>query len=214
MRCEPIGSRYFLSHALPLDEDLRRALLRSDRLDDDVLREAGDAVRLLAEVLAFHDVAEGDVAADLRQDRGREGIPLDELLARHDFLSVGHLDRRAVNDGVPLLLAPLVVHDRDLAVAVDHDEVAVLALNRRRPKEPDRARVLGGVLGLLGDTRRGATVVERPHRELGAGLADRLRRDDAARLRRSRPSFRRRACGRSRGGRCRAWSRRSAPSGS
>ena len=50
----------------------------------------------------------------------------------HDLLAVGDLDRRAVDDRVALLLAPLVVHDRDLAVAVDDDQVAVLALDGRR----------------------------------------------------------------------------------
>ena len=58
------------------------ALLGADRLDDDLLRQAGDPVGLLAEVLAFDDVAELDRAADLGQDRGGERIPLDQLLAR------------------------------------------------------------------------------------------------------------------------------------
>ena len=52
------------------------------------------------------------------------------------------LSRRAVDHGVALLLAPLVVDDRDLAVAVDDDEVLVLALDRRDVQELDRARVL------------------------------------------------------------------------
>ena len=70
MRCDPIGSRYFLSTCpFRLDEDLGRALLGADRLHDDVLRETGDPVRLLAEVLALDDVPEGDLAADLGQDR-------------------------------------------------------------------------------------------------------------------------------------------------
>ncbi len=167
---------------LALDEHLRRTLLGSNRLDDDLLSQARDPVRLLAEVLALDDVAERDLAADLGQDGRREGIPLDQLLPRDDFLSVGHLDGRAVNDRVPLLLASLVVHDRDLAVAVDHDEVAVLAVHGRDIQELDGAWVLGLVLGLLGHARRGSAIVERPHRQLRAGLADRLRRDHADRL--------------------------------
>ena len=95
---------------------------------------------------------------------------------------VRDLDRRSVDDRVTLLLAALVVHDQDLAVAVDDDEVAVLALDRRDAQEPDRARVLRRVLRLLRDARRGSAVVERPHRQLRAGLADRLRGDDAHRL--------------------------------
>ena len=165
--------------ALALDEDLRRPLLRADRLDDDLLSQARDPVRLLAKVLVFDDVAERDLAADLGQDRRGERIPLDELLAGNDLLAVGDLDRRAVDDRVALLLATLVVHDRDLAVAVDDDEVPVLALDGRHVQEPHRARVLRRVLGLLRDARRRSAVVERPHRELRARLADRLRRDDA-----------------------------------
>ena len=122
------------------------------------------------------------VAADLGEDRRGERIPLDQLLAGDDLLALGDLDGRAVDDRVPLLLAPLVVHDRDLAVAVDDDEVAGLALDGGDVEEPHRAGVLGRVLGLLRDARRGAAVVEGPHRQLRARLADRLRRDDADRL--------------------------------
>ena len=46
-------------------------------------------------------------------------------------------------------------------------------------KNRTRAGVLGRVLGLLGDAGRRTAVVERPHRQLGARLADRLGRDDA-----------------------------------
>src|SRR6185436_11989338 len=44
------------------------------------------------------------------------------------------------------------------------------------------ARVLGGVLARLADAAGGTAVVEGPHGELRAGLADRLRGDDAHRL--------------------------------
>ena len=43
----------------------------------------------------------------------------------------------------------------------------------------DDAVRTGAPLGLLGDTGRGAADVEGPQRELGPGLADRLRRQDA-----------------------------------
>ena len=45
----------------------------------------------------------------------------------------------------------------------------------------DRAGVLRVERRLLGDPRRRAADVERAHRQLRAGLADRLRRDDADR---------------------------------
>ena len=179
MRCEPIGSRYFLSPDRPL------MMTCGERFSAPTVSTMMFCARPVTRSVSsrrfspFHDVAELDVAADLRQDRRGERIPLDELLAGDDLLAFGDLDGRAVDDGVALLLAPLVVDDRDLAVAVDDDEVAVLALDGRDREEPDRARVLGRVLGLLGDARGRAAVVERPHRELRAGLADRLRRDDA-----------------------------------
>src|SRR5213075_495550 len=67
------------------------------------------------------------------------------------------------------------------AVAVDDDLGAVLFLDADGVQEPDDARVLGDVAGGLGDAGR-TTVVERPHGELRARLADRLRGDDADRL--------------------------------
>src|SRR5207245_1346768 len=48
--------------------------------------------------------------------------------------------------------------------------------------EPDGARVARLERRLLADARRRAADVERPHRQLRAGLADRLRGDDADRL--------------------------------
>ena len=111
MRCAPVGSRYFRSPALPLMM-MGRALLGAHRLDDDLLREAGDVVGLLADVLAFDDVLELDLAAELRQHRRGERIPLDQRLAGVDLLAVADLEGRAVHERVALLLAPLVVHDR------------------------------------------------------------------------------------------------------
>ena len=93
-----------------------------------------------------------------------------------------HLEARAVDDRVALAVAALrVLHDERTA-AVHDDEVAVLRLDDLQALEPDRAGVARFERRLLGDARRRAADVERSHRQLRAGLADGLRRDDADRL--------------------------------
>ena len=57
-----------------------------------------------------------------------------------------------------------------------------MAVDDLQALEPDGAGVARFERRLLGDARRRAADVERPHRQLRAGLADRLRRDDADRL--------------------------------
>ena len=54
-----------------LDDEGRRPLLGDRRLDDDHLGEAGDFVGLFADVLAFDDVLEDDLSADLGRARPR-----------------------------------------------------------------------------------------------------------------------------------------------
>src|SRR5207302_8423977 len=97
---------------LRLDGDGRRALLRRGRLDDDHLGETGDAVRLFADVLAFDDVLEVNLAADLGEDGRGEGIPLDEDLVGVDVLAVMDAQRGAVDERVTLLLAAVRLHVR------------------------------------------------------------------------------------------------------
>jgi hypothetical protein len=136
-------------------------------------------VRSLIEVLVLH------VPGVLGEDRERVGVPLDQHLAGFDGLAVGDLEARAVDHRVALAVAPLgvlhhqrsgPVHDDDRPLGVDaaalggHDLEALVA---------DRAGVLRVERGLLRDPRRRAADVEGPHRELRAGLADRLRGDDA-----------------------------------
>ena len=184
---------------LRFDGDGRRALLGGGRLDDDHLREAGDAVGLFADVLAFDDVLERDLAADLGENGRGERIPLDERLAGVDVLAVVHLQRRAVDERVTLLLAAAscrasaaspffglldrgVVHDQQLAVTVDDDEIAVLVRDGGDVDELDAAGVRRFVLRLLGNARCRTADVEGTHGELRARLADRLGGDDADRF--------------------------------
>ena len=166
---------------LRLDLD-RRLLLLVRRVDDDEPRQARDFVDLLVHRDAFEDVLEADLTGFLCEDRERIRIPLDEDLCLLDLLAVLHLEPRAVHDRVALAVAPLRVLDHERPAAVHDDETAVLRLDDLHALEPHRARVPRFERRLLADARRGAADVERPHRELRARLADRLRRDDADRL--------------------------------
>src|SRR5437773_4275691 len=148
-------------------------------LDDDLAREARDLVELLAHGHAFHDVLVLHLARELGQDRVGERIPLDEDRPRLDPLLRLDLQLGAVHDRVALALPPALVGHADLAVAVGGHEVAVAVHDGAEVVELHHARALRLVLGRLDDAAGRAADVERPHRELCAGLADGLRGDDA-----------------------------------
>src|SRR5512135_2225189 len=79
-----------------------------------------------------------------------------------------------------LALATRVVHDHQLAVAVHHHHAGVglgRGLGVAQPNDALGARLERALLDL--SARGRATDVERAHGELGARLADALRRDDA-----------------------------------
>ena len=78
-----------------------------------------------------------------------------------------------------LQFAAVVAENRDGAVLVQDDVVAVLELHQAQVVVADDAVVLGLDLRLLEHLGCGATDVERPHGELRAGLADGLGGDDA-----------------------------------
>ena len=94
-------------------------------------------------------------------------------------IAVVDLELGAVNHGVALALAVLLVDDRDRALAVHHHQIARLRLDRLQSDEAHRAVVLGIEARLLGDSRCRTADVEGTHRELRSRLADRLRGDDA-----------------------------------
>src|SRR5205814_8481855 len=101
---------------------------------------------------------------------------------RLDLLVGFDLQLRAVDHRVALTLAAAIVGDDDFAVAVGRHQIAITVRDRAQVVELDGARAFRLVLGGFHDTARGPADVERPHRELRARLADRLRRDDADRL--------------------------------
>ena len=93
-------------------------------------RQAGDFVHFVVERDAFLQILELDGAADFGDDRVGVRIPLADGGADLDLRAVFDAQLRAVDDGVTLVLAALVVDDGDLARAVHGDEVAVLGANR------------------------------------------------------------------------------------
>src|SRR2546422_7518462 len=148
-------------------------------LDDDLAREARDLVELLAHGDAFDDVLVLHLARELGEDRVGERIPLDEHGALLDLLLRLDLELGAVHDRVALALPPALVGHADLAVAVGGHEVAVAVHDGAQVVELHHACALRFVLGGLDDAAGRAADVERPHRQLRAGLADGLRGDDA-----------------------------------
>src|SRR5215469_15890845 len=96
----PLGARRLRR----VDDDARlQPALRV--LDDDLARETGDLVELLAHGDTFDDVLVLHLARELREDRVRERIPLDEHGARLDLLLRLDLELGAVHDRIALALA-------------------------------------------------------------------------------------------------------------
>src|SRR5690606_37281038 len=165
---------------LRVDDGDPRAQIRRARLDHDLAGEAGDLVHLLDGRHAFDQIRVLHDAAHLGEDGRRERIPLGGDLTGADARSVLDLEHRAVHEPVMLALAARVVHHHELAVAVHHHDGAVALAHGLRVAQTYGAFGAGLERALLDlAARRRATDVEGPHRELRAGLADRLRRDDA-----------------------------------
>src|SRR5699024_110779 len=109
---------------------------------------------------------------------------LGELLADLDVVAVGDQQRHALGDGVRDRVRAVVRRDRDLALLV-----VLLDLDTTRELGDRREAGRGAGLEQLLHTRQtvrdvavGAghtTGVEGTHGQLGAGLTDRLGRDDA-----------------------------------
>jgi hypothetical protein len=106
------------------------------------------------------------------------GIPLDEGLALLDLLVISNGDDRTDHDVVRFELATVFSEDRERTGLVQDDVAAVLELHEAEIVVTNNTLMLGFDLRLLEHTLGGSTDVERTHRELRAGLADRLRGDD------------------------------------
>ena len=95
-----------------LDEDGRLALLIRS-VGDHETRQAGDLVDLFVERDALLQVLELHRAADLGEDGEGVRVPLCQGLAERDVRTLFHLQLRAVDDLVALLLAATLVDDGD-----------------------------------------------------------------------------------------------------
>ncbi len=151
-------------------------------VDDDLRAQSRELVLDLFHADPADDVVEADDPALFGQDERVIGVPLGEGLPGLDLAASGTRILGPVGHLVVLDLAPAVVEDGDVGVPVDDDEGPFLVLDGLEVVELDDALVLGLELGLLGAAHGDAADVEGPHRQLGAGLADRLGGDDAAGL--------------------------------
>ena len=138
-----------------------------------------------------------DGAAELGQDGEGVRIPFHQHLAGLDFLAFLDLEHGAVRDGVALLFASGFIGDDQRAVPVHNHQVPIAVGHVLDIEELHDAVVLGFFGGLFMSPARGAADVEGSHRQLGAGLADRLGGDDADRLAQIHQFARWPDCGRS-----------------
>ncbi len=159
----------------------QRLLLVVGRVDDDAPGQAGDLVDFLVHRDAVDDVLELGDARFLGEDRERVRVPLEQDRADVDRRTVGDPQLGAVDHLVALAIATLRVLDHDAAGAVHHHHVAGRRRDRVDPFVAGDARVPRFLARLLRDARGRAADVERAHRQLRAGLADRLGGDDADR---------------------------------
>src|SRR5208282_37219 len=142
-------------------------------------RKAGDFVHLLFDRDAGLQVLELNRACRFGEDREGVRIPFAHGLAKRDRLAVFHAKPRTIDDVVAFLFAAFLVDDGDQAGTVHRDEDLAAAFDDLQVDELHEAVVAGLDLRLFGDAGGGTANVERPHRELRAGLANGLRGDDA-----------------------------------
>src|SRR5262245_31477129 len=156
------------------------AARRCAPVDDHAVGDAGRFVAPLADRHSLDQILEVDRALDFGEHRTGIGIPLGEPVAAFDPHAVIDPEMRAVRQTVQGALGSVLVeHDNGRVAFHDHeaalrirDHVALLDLHRAVEIRLQRRLIddLGG---------RHAAEVERAHGELRAGLADRLRGDDA-----------------------------------
>ena len=180
---------------------------------DHALGDAGRLVHRLRHGLAFDEILEADDALDLGEDRTGVGIPFRDALAALDLSPSSTLRRapyctrctaRSVPSGPQMTTATL----RAMTMRSPSELRATMAVAQLHD-----AVEIGLDEGAVRDLRRAADV-EGAHGELGARLADRLRRDDADRLAHVDGRAARQIAAVAGRAARRSWPRRSAPSGS
>ena len=117
----------------------------------------------------------------LGDDRQGVGVPLGELVAARDLRAFLRQQLGAVAELVHRPVDAVLVDDGDLHGA-RHDDLLAVGVGQQVGAAELRACPPGSPRGRLRAALGDAADVEGPHRQLGAGLADRLRGDDADRL--------------------------------
>ena len=143
-------------------------------IEDHLLRQSGLFVQFLLNRQPFHDVAIRDPAGDFRENRAGIRIPLDQILAAFDLLTVPDPQARAVFNGVAFLLAFLFVLNHQDAVAVHDHHGAFAVVYGTQILVTHHPVVLGLQRTLVHLQTRSAADVERPHGELRSRFANRL----------------------------------------
>src|SRR6266851_5339795 len=169
---------------LALDDDGRTQIRPAPRrapVDDDALGDTGGFVERLRDRLSLDQILEPDGALDFGQNRPGIGIPFGDTLAALDHVAFIDAHPRAVLNAVGRTLGTVGIGHRDHHVTHHRNQMAFAILRDRLVLDRHLAVEIRLDERLLVDLRR-ATDVERTHRELGAGFADRLGGDDADRF--------------------------------
>src|SRR3954467_3715710 len=169
---------------LALDDNGRtqiRAATRRPPVDDDALGDAGGFVEGLGDRLPLDQILEAYGALDFGQHRPRIRIPFRDALAALDHIAFIDVHARAVLNAMGRALGAVGVGDGNHHVAHHRHQMTLAVLGDGLVLDGDLAVEIRFDDRLLVDLRRAADV-ERTHRQLGAGLADRLRCDDADRF--------------------------------
>src|SRR3982074_237277 len=151
-------------------------------LDDDRPHEAGCFVNVALDRDARDHVAKLDLATLVRKNRNVIRVPLYEGLALLHARAFVLRNHRADDNIITLQLATLGVVDADRAILVQHDPTAVQRLHGAQIVELNFAVILRFDDRLLECLAGRSADVERPHGQLRAGFADRLRSNDADRF--------------------------------
>src|SRR3569623_657236 len=128
------------------------------------------------------EIAEAHAARHLGDDRMGMRIPVSHDLARLDAVAVVDAQHGAVRHLVTFAFETGLVQHRQFTRTRHHYVVAARVLDNLHVVQADAALGLDLHRVHCRRPRRRAADVEGAHGELGAGLADRLRRDDAHRL--------------------------------
>ena len=157
------------------DHDLRMqvTLMLHDRVAN-----VAAGIALGANRFAFNEILEADLTTRFGENRNRVRVPFAQYVALLDPRLVFELNRRTGRHFILVDFASLLVDQRNLAVARQHNSLTFCIDDGLEPRVFDDAVLRGLDVALFNITLGDTTDVERPHRKLGAGLADTLGGND------------------------------------